>query len=226
MFVYVLSYPYESIFRNLNILRSTSFLTPLYNKQQVSTSRPTSKPTSTDFENTCIITCFEPVDIYLKGIQEEELLLIPEALALVVIIAQELYILPYYRVHFVGLIFSCHDEHAVQNHNWHVISWVGLIGSMNIGWLLWRLITECGKDVESTPLSSAIVMNTSTTSISAGRNITINSAPVLVLAAAFLLSAESASPIATSVTTKSGALKIGHSLGLVFLGISYWMFFL
>ncbi|KAB8296674.1 hypothetical protein EYC80_002098 [Monilinia laxa] len=36
----------------------------------VASMRPTFKPTSTDFDNTCTITCSDSLDAYLKGIQE------------------------------------------------------------------------------------------------------------------------------------------------------------
>ncbi|KAF5877267.1 uncharacterized protein Bfra_001634 [Botrytis fragariae] len=36
----------------------------------VASERPTFKPTSTNYENTCTTTCFDSVDTYLKGIQE------------------------------------------------------------------------------------------------------------------------------------------------------------
>ncbi|TGO21368.1 hypothetical protein BPAE_0224g00160 [Botrytis paeoniae] len=94
----------------------------------------------------------------------------------------------------------------------------------------WKRLQQCAKAVESTTLSSAMSITTSTASISSSGTSTTNSASSTgtgnSISSTAVVSAESSSSTATSVTTKPGALKVGYSLGLAFLGNSYSMFFM
>ncbi|TEY57559.1 hypothetical protein BOTCAL_0213g00020 [Botryotinia calthae] len=138
--------------------------------------------------------------------------------------------------------FSCDDECAVQEYQ-TAHDYPGSAYQFNYYWLVsigewwegefadgWKRLQQCGEAVESTTLSSATAMTTSTTSISSsGTNTTVSASSTdtgTSISSSAVAFAESSSPTGTSVPIKSGALKVGYSLGSLFLGISYSMFFM
>ncbi|TGO39481.1 hypothetical protein BHYA_0053g00360 [Botrytis hyacinthi] len=148
-----------------------------------------------------------------------------------------------YTTGFTGLasIFSCDDACAVQKfqtaHDYPGSAYLFhdyWLASMGKWWKVefadgWKKLQQCGKAVESATLSLAMPMPTSKTSISSSGTSTMNSASGTgtgsSISSSAVVSAESSSPTVTIVAIKSGARKIGHSLGLAFLGMSYSMFF-
>ncbi|TGO08428.1 hypothetical protein BTUL_0210g00210 [Botrytis tulipae] len=153
----------------------------------VASERPTFKPTSTDFENTCTTICFD------SGYKE-----------------------------------ACTADGDAAYENVRGTSSEALVPVEIVAQVFQYAL--CGKAVESATLNSAMTMPTSTTSVSSSGTNTIDSASRTgtgsSISSSAVVSAELSSPTATSVTTQSGALKIGLSLGLAFLGMSYSTFFM
>ncbi|KAI9648884.1 hypothetical protein NHQ30_001450 [Ciborinia camelliae] len=132
--------------------------------------------------------------------------------------------------------FSCDDECAVQEYQ-IAHDYPGSAYQFNYYWLVsigdwwetefangWTRLQQCGEAVESTNSSGTTSTQsaTSTSSITSnGSSIatSISSTGTSSSSATALADSSSTTSTAASTTTKSGAMEVGHSLGLVFLGI-------